>query len=101
MTTNYDDPLERAFDEAGEPFDVVWYDGGRRAAGAGSCTGRRTASRAVDRAAERVHGLALDERPVILKIHGAVDRGDPERDSYVITEDHYIDYLRRTRRSAS
>src|SRR5262249_36278692 len=36
------------------------------------------------------------KRPVILKIHGAVDRGDPEGDSYVITEDHYIDYLTRT-----
>ena len=33
---------------------------------------------------------------MILKIHGAVDRVDAERDSYVITEDHYIDYLTRT-----
>jgi hypothetical protein len=32
-------------------------------------------------------------RPVILKIHGAVDRVELERDSYVITEDHYIDEL--------
>ena len=33
---------------------------------------------------------------MILKIHGAVDRARPDRDSYVITEDHYIDYLTRT-----
>ena len=34
---------------------------------------------------------------MILKIHGAVDRVDSEwGDSYVITEDHYIDYLTRT-----
>jgi hypothetical protein len=33
---------------------------------------------------------------VILKLHGAVDRRDPDRDSYVITEDHYIDYLTHT-----
>ena len=33
---------------------------------------------------------------MILKIHGAVDRTIPRRDSYVITEDHYIDYLTRT-----
>ena len=38
-------------------------------------------------------GFALEERSVILKIHGAVDRGDETADSYVITEDHYIDYL--------
>lgn len=35
---------------------------------------------------------------MILKIHGAVNRSNPdgEGDSYVITEDHYIDYLTRT-----
>lgn len=34
---------------------------------------------------------------MVLKIHGAVHRGqEAERDSYVITEDHYIDYLTRT-----
>ena len=30
---------------------------------------------------------------MILKIHGDVDAGDAKEDSYVITEDHYIDYL--------
>ena len=25
LTTNYDDALERAFDKAGEPYDVIWY----------------------------------------------------------------------------
>jgi len=39
--------------------------------------------------------LSLDRRTVILKMHGAVDRQDPERDSYVITEDNYINYLTR------
>ena len=33
---------------------------------------------------------------MILKIHGAVDRPNARRDSYVITEDHYIDYLTKT-----
>jgi hypothetical protein len=28
-----------------------------------------------------------------MKIHGAVDRHNPDGDSFVITEDHYIDYL--------
>ena len=30
---------------------------------------------------------------MILKLHGAIDRTDANRDSYVITEDSYIDYL--------
>jgi hypothetical protein len=38
-------------------------------------------------------GLALAERPVVLKLHGAIDRSDAKRDSYVVTEDNYIDYL--------
>jgi hypothetical protein len=40
--------------------------------------------------------LSLEQRTVILKIHGAVDRAKTDRDSFVITEDHYIDYLTRT-----
>jgi hypothetical protein len=40
--------------------------------------------------------LSLKERSVILKIHGAVSRTNPDEDSYVIAEDHYIDYLART-----
>jgi hypothetical protein len=38
------------------------------------------------------------KRPVILKLHGFVDRGaddDDNDDSYVITEDDYIEYLAR------
>lgn len=36
------------------------------------------------------------QRTVVLKIHGTVDRDDERQDSYVITEDHYIEYLTRT-----
>ena len=43
--------------------------------------------------ANKYTGLALAERPVILKLHGAIDRDDAKRDSYVLTEDSYIDYL--------
>jgi hypothetical protein len=38
--------------------------------------------------------IRLADRPVIAKIHGAVDRTGGH-DSYVITEDHYIDYITR------
>ena len=42
--------------------------------------------------------VSLERRTAILKIHGAVNRAvaDGVEDSYVITEDHYIDYLART-----
>jgi hypothetical protein len=48
---------------------------------------------AIERPNEYV-GFSPD-RTVIVKLHGAVDRTDPDRDSYVITEDHYIEYLSR------
>ena len=35
-------------------------------------------------------------RPAILKLHGAVDRIEADRDSFVITEDDYIDYVARS-----
>jgi hypothetical protein len=37
--------------------------------------------------------LDLDERTVVLKLHGAIDRVDARSDSYVITENSYIEYL--------
>src|SRR4029450_6392571 len=40
--------------------------------------------------------LRCVERPVIAKIHGAVGRRMPDQDSFVITENHYIDYLSHT-----
>ena len=95
VTTNYDDGLERAFDAAKQPYDVVWYiaDGSERG---------KFWHRAPDGVATLIEQpdeydmLSLERRSVILKIHGAVDRQDKLRDSYVITEDHYIDYLTKT-----
>ncbi len=93
LTTNYDDLLERALDEAGEAFDVVWYEAKR-----GPMHGRFMHRPPIgdvipiERPNEYT-ALSLEERPVILKLHGAVDRLDGKQDSYVITEDSYIDYL--------
>lgn len=96
VTTNYDDALERAFQDAGEPFDLVTY------IAEGKNTGKflhfspdRTEPVPIERP-NSYKELSLEQRTVIAKIHGAVDRLQKERDSYVITEDHYIDYLTRT-----
>jgi len=95
VTTNYDDLLERAFERAGEPFDVVWYIADGDARGKFWHRPPEGDPRQIDQP-EEYDGLNLEQRPVILKIHGAVDRQSRERDSYVITEDHYIDYLTKT-----
>jgi hypothetical protein len=95
VTTNYDDGLERAFQEVGEPYDLVTYiaDGPDR--------GRFKHTRPDDSyevilVPNAYTELRCDERPVIAKIHGAVSRRSQERDSFVVTENHYIAYLSHT-----
>jgi SIR2-like domain len=95
VTTNYDDVLERAFQAAGEPFDVVSYISEGEMRGKFMHVKPDGSSVPIDRPNE-YRELSLDRRSVILKIHGAVYRSAPDQDSYVITEDHYIDYLTRT-----
>ena len=94
VTTNYDDVLERAFEEAGEPFDLVSYVAVGEHRGKFWHRSPDGATLLIEKPNE-YGALSLDKRTVILKVHGAVDRTDPERDSFVITEDHYIDYLTR------
>jgi SIR2-like domain len=94
ITTNYDDSLERAFATRAEPVDVVLYSAQPNEPG--SFVHVRPDGERVEIAKHTdYHDFALEERSVILKIHGAVDRADETADSFVITEDHYIDYLVR------
>ena len=95
MTTNYDDALERAFRAAGEEFDLVWYVAETEDRGKFLHLPPDGEPWLITRPNEYCD-LSLEDRTVILKIHGAIDRLRPERDGFVITEDHYIDYLTRT-----
>lgn len=92
ITTNYDDSLERAFEANEEPFDLVYYDTQPNEAGRFIHV-RPDGERVPIPRHTDYREFALEERSVILKIHGAVDREDETADSYVITEDHYIDYM--------
>jgi hypothetical protein len=97
LTTNYDDTLERAFRQENEPYDLVWYvaDGDSERGRLWHSAPPHEVTHLIERANE-YDQLSLDERTVILKVHGAVDRTDSSRDSFVITEDHYIDFLSRS-----
>jgi hypothetical protein len=93
VTTNYDDSLERAFRDEGEPYDLVSY------ISIGTDRGffrhiPFEGEPSVIRLPNEYSGLPLDQRTVIAKIHGAVDRLNGQ-DSFVITEDDYIDYITR------
>jgi DNA-binding SARP family transcriptional activator len=97
VSGRYDLALERAFEEAGEEIDVVTY------VAAGPFRGKfwhrppNEDPRPIDVPNTYATELTLDRRTVVLKLHGAVDPF-PEREweSFVITEDDYIDYLGRS-----
>ncbi len=95
VTTNYDDVLEGAFEDAHEPFDLVCYVAEGKQRGKFWHRPPEGEARLIKKPNE-YYDLSLDQRSVILKIHGAVDRAGAEQSSFVITEDHYIDYLTRT-----
>jgi hypothetical protein len=97
VTTNYDDVLEISLKEAGEVYDLVYYEAKGENLGKFWHQPPGREPRLIERP-NKYRGLSLDERPVILKIHGAVSRKNESssHDSYVITEDHYIDYLLNT-----
>ncbi|HET6683294.1 MAG TPA: BTAD domain-containing putative transcriptional regulator [Gaiella sp.] len=97
VSGRYDLAIERAFEEAGEEVDVVTY------VATGPYRGKfwhrppGDEPRAIDMPNTYATELSLDRRTILLKLHGAVDPY-PEREweSFVITEDDYIDYLGRS-----
>lgn len=100
ISTNYDDLMERALQDAGREFDLVvhltpatvkrltdneradsplyWYphDGNPRPA--------------TDHDLARID---LGRTFVVYKMHGSIDAKDTKQESYVITEDDYVDFL--------
>lgn len=93
VTTGWDRTLERAFADAGEPVDVVSYLALGRDRGKFLHTGPDGTVRVIEEPNVEV-GPPTEERPVVLKIHGGADAAPArERESFVVSEDDYIDYL--------
>ena len=74
VSTGFDTGVERAFEAAGEELDVVVYVAAGRDRGKFLHIAPDGAAVVVDEP-NAYTGLALDERSVLLKIHGHVDRG--------------------------
>ena len=85
--------VERAFVAADEALDVVAYLASGRDRGKFMHIPPDGRAVVVDEP-NAYAGLALDERPVLLKIHGHVDRSaGREHESFAVSEDDHIDYL--------
>lgn len=94
VTTSFDLALEQAFLDAGEEFDVVYYVASGRDRGRFCHVQPDGTACVVDVPNTYATELSLERRTVILKLHGGVD-ATPARalESFVVTEDDYIDYL--------
>jgi DNA-binding SARP family transcriptional activator len=96
VSTSYDLALERALLDAGEEFDVVSYIAEGRNRGKFCHIDPGGHGTLIERPNEYASELSLDRRTVILKLHGQVDRTTERAwESFVVTEDHYIEYLAR------
>ena len=93
VSTSFDTGVERAFAEAGEELDTVVYIASGRDRGKFLHISPNGDSIVVEQP-NAYTGLALEERSVLLKIHGHVDHSATrERESFAVSEDDHIDYL--------
>jgi hypothetical protein len=92
VTTNYDDALEYALHEADEAFDVIAYVADLPARGRFRHLPPGGNAVVIDDP-DGYQAIRLDERPAILKLHGTIDHSDEQSNSFVITEEQYVEYL--------
>ncbi len=94
VTTNYDRLLETALKEANRHFRLVVYK-----AGASSVLVWENGEGEGEPQEVETNKLVLNfetcDDAVIFKMHGAADPAVENRDSYVITEDDYVEFLAR------
>jgi len=94
FTANFDDLLERAFREENVPFDVLTYLA-PRSIEVGKFMHRTFEGEEIPVEYGKTYDkLQLDTRATIVKVHGAVRRQDRKQDSFAVTEDHQLSYLR-------
>jgi hypothetical protein len=94
VTTNYDDLIERAFVEAGKPFDLVIHPTDRKDVAASVLWWKHGADEPKTVPPNQLD-IDLEAKIVIYKMHGSIDRQLGKWHSYVISEEDYIDFLSR------
>ena len=100
LTSGFDRMLEQAFADAGEQYDVVSFVALGRDRGKFLHRGADGSARVIDEPNLEI-GLAAAERTLILKLNGGTDElAGRVRDTYVVSEDDYIDYLSQSDVSA-
>jgi hypothetical protein len=103
VVSNYDTLLEQQFDALGKPYDLVYYPADNRKL-AGSMLWWKHGAPQPEKVLTNAVPVQLGETTVIYKMHGTVLRGRPpglldeaasSYDSFVITEEDYVEFLYR------
>ncbi len=96
VTTSYDNLLEKAFQKANEPYDLLSYvaDGEHRNKFVHWAPGSEDFIPIDDPSNYRQ--LQPDQRAIILKMNRVPDRTNTGQDRYSITQDHFIKYMARS-----
>ena len=90
VTTNYDDLMEQSFQAKGRTFHKVIY----RTDETTFLVWQPGEEEPLECYADDLD-LPVGESPILFKMHGSADPEDTDRDSYVITEDDYVEFLSR------
>jgi len=94
ITTNYDDLIERAFQAVSRAYHLVVHPTDNKDWAASVIHWKPNDPNPEFVSSKKLH-FDLTEASVIYKMHGNVDRLDAHRDSFVITEDDYADFIVR------
>lgn len=94
VTTNYDDLIERAFRERDKPFHLVAYPTDNLDLAASLLWWKPGAAEPEFHLPNTLP-LSLTNTTIIYKMHGTVDRQNSRWDSFVVTEEDYVEFLKR------
>jgi len=94
VTTNYDDLTEQAFKRVGRPYDLVIHPTDRKDIEASVWWWEHDKPEPVAVPPNKLY-IELAKTTVIYKMHGTVHRAGGKYDSYVITEEDYVEFLSR------
>lgn len=102
VTTNYDTLLERAFQSAQKEYDLIIYPSDPKKDMANTIWWwSHGASEPESVQPNNLDPELLEKRTVIFKMHGNISQNFPDWDSFVITEEDYINFLSRMATSAA
>ena len=100
VSTNYDTFIEQAFQAANKPYDLVIHPAERKDIANAVWLWPHGASEPIVVPPNELD-IDLDKRTVIYKMHGTIQHETDKWDSFVITEEDYVDFVSRMTANAA